>query len=167
MGSVKSEILHPKNCNKEKCNLSLEEIEAIKILIKLQRERKIIIKPCDKGAGLIILNFNDYLKTCYEHLFSSQIKEGEDDKPYYEIVSPLKIEVVKTEIEAVLQEAVIDNIITKDEAKIISAKDKNPGKFYVLFKVHKKTHNRASTSTKTHNKWIWIHHRKHWNICGS
>ena len=60
--------MDPKNRNKEECNLPVEEIGALKELIKLQRERLIMIKPCDKGAGIMILNFNDYMKSWYEHM---------------------------------------------------------------------------------------------------
>ena len=63
LGAIKSEMLDPRNRNQEKCNLSPEELEALKVLNKFQRKRKIINKPCDKGAGVMILNFKDYLKS--------------------------------------------------------------------------------------------------------
>ena len=50
-----------RNRNQEECNLPKEEVVALKELIKLQRDRVIIIKPCDKGAGIMILNFKDYM----------------------------------------------------------------------------------------------------------
>ena len=59
LSSVKSELSDPRNINKEGCNLPVNEINALKELIKLQKERVIIIKACDKGAGIMILNFND------------------------------------------------------------------------------------------------------------
>ena len=40
--------------------------------MKLQRDRKITIKPCDKGAGTIILDFEEYMKACESHLKSQQ-----------------------------------------------------------------------------------------------
>ena len=61
LAAVKSDILDPKNRNKVKSNLPDNEKEALKELIKLRRERKITIKPCDKGAGIRILDFEDYL----------------------------------------------------------------------------------------------------------
>ena len=54
---MKSEIMEPKNWNEAKCNLPKEEVLALEELIKLQREREIIIMPCDNGAGILILNF--------------------------------------------------------------------------------------------------------------
>ena len=57
MAAVNSDIMDPKNRHKVSSNISKEEKEALKELIKLQKERQIVIKPCDKGAGIIILDF--------------------------------------------------------------------------------------------------------------
>ena len=56
LGSVKSEIMDHRNRNNISCNLPQDEIQALKDLIKLQKEKVIVIKPCDKGAGIIILD---------------------------------------------------------------------------------------------------------------
>ena len=58
--AIKSEILDPRNRNREDCNLPIDEQDALKELIKLQKDRQIVIKPCDKGAGIIILDFKEY-----------------------------------------------------------------------------------------------------------
>ena len=50
LNSIRSEIMDPRNRNEEKCNLPQEEINALKQLVRLQRERIITIRPCDKGA---------------------------------------------------------------------------------------------------------------------
>ena len=47
LGAVKSEITDPRNRNKASCNIPKEQLVALKELIKLQRDRKIIIKRCD------------------------------------------------------------------------------------------------------------------------
>ena len=60
-----SEILDPNNRNK---SLPPEEIKALGELIKLQKDTVITIKPCDKGAGIIILDFDEYIRSCNEHL---------------------------------------------------------------------------------------------------
>ena len=60
LGSIKSEIMDHRNRNNVKWNLPHDEIQAIKELIKLQTEKVIVIKPCDKGAGMIILNYPVY-----------------------------------------------------------------------------------------------------------
>ena len=53
---VKSELLGTKP-NKASSNISKEEQEALKVLDSLQTEKTIVIKPCDKGAGIMICNY--------------------------------------------------------------------------------------------------------------
>ena len=61
LSSIKSEILDPRNRNNIKRNITQEELLALKELQQLQQDKKIVIRACDKGAGLIILNFDDYV----------------------------------------------------------------------------------------------------------
>ena len=79
----------------------MQNLEALKGLINLQKERQIVIKACEKGAGIIILDFNEYLRACYQHL-KSKISPG---NPYYSEVNILDIEKSKTEIQGILKEA--------------------------------------------------------------
>ena len=51
LAAVRSEIMDPKNRHTVKSNISEGEKEALKELVKLQKERKIVIRPCDKGRG--------------------------------------------------------------------------------------------------------------------
>ena len=60
--------MDPKNRNRVRSNLSDEEKEALWTLVKLQKERQIVIKPCDKGAGIILLDFQEYIRACMKHL---------------------------------------------------------------------------------------------------
>ena len=86
-----------KNRNSEKCNLPPEEIDALKKLIQLQKDRVITIKAADKGAGIVILNFNDYMKKCYDHLLSSVPKQSESEEPkiYYKAENEFALEDAK------------------------------------------------------------------------
>ena len=133
LSSVKSELSDPKNRNTEKCNIPQDELEALKMLAKLQREKKIVIKACDKGAGIIILNYTDYMKACYKHLVSKQ----SENQPYYTQVHELEVESSKAKIDSLLKEALENNTISKDEYIGMAAADKEPGRFYCNFKVHK------------------------------
>ena len=54
--------MDPLNRNPTLSNLPAEEVQAIKELIRLQRERIITIKLCDKGAESIVTNFQNKLK---------------------------------------------------------------------------------------------------------
>ena len=121
-----------RNRNTEKCNLPVEEVAALKRLIKLQKERKIIIKACDKGAGIIILNFEDYMKACYEHLLASLPNQTEAEEPtmYYKAENEFAVEHASKKIKATIKEALEDNIITKEEFKAMSPEGKSAAKFY-------------------------------------
>ena len=72
LSSVKSDINDPQNKGRAKCNIPPEEVEALGVVMKLQKDRRIMIKPCDKGAGIIILDFEEYIKACNNHLDSEQ-----------------------------------------------------------------------------------------------
>ena len=137
LGSIKSEIMDHKNRNDVKCNLPKNEIEAIKELIKLQKERIIVIKPCDKGAGIIILDFSVYMKACYEHLASEKLMSDGEVKKYYLEVNDIELEVSKSKIRNLVQEGLEKEILSKEEYEAMVADDKEAAKFYCTFKVHK------------------------------
>ena len=59
------------------------EMKALKELIQLQKDGHIAIKPCDKGAGIVILDFKEYIRACNEHLFSTHIQDNGELKLYY------------------------------------------------------------------------------------
>ena len=137
LGAVKSEILDPRNRNSAKSNLPPAEIQALKDLIRLQKERTIVIKPCDKGAGIMILDFCDYMKACHDHLNSKQEIENDSDKEYYVKVNSLTLEKAKTKVKNILDEALENNLISQDEHNAMNVEDGDPAKFYLIFKVHK------------------------------
>ena len=133
LNSIKSEIMDPLNRNPALSNLPSEEVQAIKELIRLQRERIITIKLCDKGAGIIVTNFSEYVKACMKHLESKQ----SENKPYYEKVNKEHINKSMKDINMVLEEACNNKLITHDEFKAMNTDNKNVCKFYANFKVHK------------------------------
>ena len=137
LNAVKSEILDPRNRNRAKCNLPDDEMQSLKTLIKLQKDRVIIIKPCDKGAGLIILNFVDYMTSCYEQLLSKLTFENGQTKRYYQEVHDSQLAVAKLKIMNLLEYGLNENIITNQEFEAMNPTDKDPAKFYQIFKIHK------------------------------
>ena len=137
LGAIKSEILDPRNRNNVKCNLPVKEIAALKELIRLQRERQIMIKPCDKGAGILILYFVVYMKACYEHLLAKHTNKNGEEIKYYEQVDDFQVEKSKNLIRNFLKEALENEIINKDEFKAMDPSDKKLAKYYSIFKVNK------------------------------
>ena len=136
LAAVKSDIVDPKNRNKVKSNLPEDEKEALRELVKLQKERKITIKPCDKGAGIIILNFEDYLKAAMKHL-EAKTSTGET---YYKEVNSTVLKEAKEKITNIVKEGFDNEFLSKDEyAAMLPPEDATPvpGRFYCTFKVHK------------------------------
>ena len=97
---------------------------ALKELIRLQRERIITIKACDKGGGIIILDFNEYLRACYMHLSSKQTQPDGTQQNRYELVSVLDIEKAKEEITKLMDEGLNNNIINQQEYNAINPQEK-------------------------------------------
>ena len=122
--------------NKVRSNISTEENEALKLLIILQKERKIIIKPCDKGAGIVVCNFDDYLRSSTEHL--SGHVEGKPTEKCYREITEKDFQAAKNEIDNKLKAGLASSEISKEELEAMTTADKGPGKFYQIFKVHKK-----------------------------
>jgi hypothetical protein len=85
--------------NKSTCNIPKGEVEALATLVKLQRECQIVIKPCDKGAGILICKYSKYVEACNEHLGS----ETPDGQPYYEKVTEKYLTDTKKDIEKTLK----------------------------------------------------------------
>ena len=135
--ATKSEILDPKNRNKARPNLPPAEMKALAQLIDLQRKHVITIKPCDKGAGIIILNFTEYIRACEKHLNCEQIQSDGSRKPYYRKVKDDVLDEVRTKINDVVEEAFDNEILTKPEYEAMRADEKAAARFYATFKVHK------------------------------
>ena len=102
-------------------------------MIALQKERKIIIKACDKGAGLIVLDFKDYMWSCYNYLLSKNIT----NQSYYSQVDEFAVERAKIVINNTLKEGLDFNRISKREYDAMIAEEKSSGRFYSNLKVHK------------------------------
>ena len=127
---TKPSLAKPKVCE---CNLPQDDLNALQDLINLQKERKVVLKACNKRAGIIIINLNDYVKACNTHLLSETI----DGQTYYSEVNELDIEKVKGGKQSILKEGLAKRkkqIRNKFDAMCMESK--GPGRFYCNFKVH-------------------------------
>ena len=138
LNGVKSEIEDPKERNKTRPNLPPNELKGLADLIKLQKDRIITIKPCDKGAGVIILDFAAYMTSCYKNLSSEQKQEDGSSKFYYEKVIETKLEEIKDGINLQLEEGFENEYLTKAEFEAMDPTNKGAARFYQNFKVHKR-----------------------------
>ena len=96
-----------------------------------------MIKRCDKGSGIIILNFDEYTRACREHLESNMIDENGHIKSYYTKVNKSAIELAKEKLNKLLEEALGNHIIDKDHFNAMNPENKGTAKFYMTFKVQK------------------------------
>ena len=134
MAAVKSDKIDPKNRRKVEPNISKAKVEALKALINLQRDRTIVIKPCDEGRGIILLDFEDYMKACTVHLES----ETAIGVKYYQKVDNKVLQGAKGSITKVVQEGYNNKILPAEEFKMMTPSDNTvPGRFYGTFTVHK------------------------------
>jgi len=134
LAAVKSDLMDPKSRQKVKSNVTQEEIRALKELNTMQRENKIVIKPCDKGAGIAIMNFKDYEAACQEHLHG----QTPDGSPYYMKVENAKLRELQLKITKVVEEGYDNEVLTNDEYQAMKPSESKPGRFYGTLKVHKK-----------------------------
>ena len=102
------------------------------------------MKACDKGAGIFILNFEDYISACYEHLTSNQ----KEDEPYYTELSDLDLEISQKKINDILKEGLDSNIIDQSKFNAIKAEDNKAGRFYCNVNVHKQHEHEHEQDTR-------------------
>ena len=72
---------------------------------------KMLINACDKGAGIKVLNFCDYLDSCLNHLKSQQKQPDGTYKNYYSEVDENDLKDAKNKIKDTLQTALDLEII--------------------------------------------------------
>ena len=107
-------------------------MKALAELIELQRKKVITIKPCDKGAGIIILDLN--IRACQEHLGCLQLQQDGSRKPYYQKVGEDALDEIKTKVNHVVEEAFDNGILKKEEYEAMSADEKAAAGFMLLSK---------------------------------
>ena len=81
------------------------------------------MKPCDKGAGIIICDYVDYAESCSHHL-NSKTEHGE---AHYARVTEDFIDETKKEIKKVLQEAFDENLIPEEDYSAMDPSNKTVG----------------------------------------
>ena len=124
MAAVKSKINDPMNRNKTQPNLPNNSLLAMKELINLQKQCEIIIKRCDKGAGIILLDFKEYIHACNVHLNSELVTHNGTTSPYYTKTDQKTVDSANDILENILIEAEDNDIMTHDKHKAISPNGK-------------------------------------------
>ena len=95
----------------------------------LKSNNSIIIKPADKGAGVVIMNTKDYIFEAFKQLNStSYIKSSKEHLVF-----------ANNEVAKILTDLLTEDQIDKHRFEYLFQKSPKPGKFYLLPKIHKNT----------------------------
>ena len=97
---------------------------ALKELIDLQKNRIITIKPADKRSGIVLLNFEDYWKSCFDHLNSQQLQPDGTFLNYYEKDEENFLEEAQETIFKLVEEGYDNGYISKEEFETLNPLDK-------------------------------------------
>ena len=114
-------------------NLTREERTAFKILIEKQANKELIVKPADKGAGVCVLNYTDYVNLCENHL-QEKTKDGYN---YYRKSSECDLAQAREKITNILKIGLFEDFISNEEYKAMIPTEMGPGRLYLIPKVHK------------------------------
>jgi hypothetical protein len=112
-----------------KNNLSKKQRYALR---RLKNRHDIILKPADKGSGVVILNHEQYLKEAHRQL--------DNDKHYLQLshnTIPETQNIIKDNVNTHVQ----TGSLPLASAKSLIIPNPRPGKFYMLPKIHKDINN--------------------------
>ena len=108
-----------------KSNLNTAEQTA---LTKLSKNRKIVIKPADKGGGLVVMNTCDYIYEAHRQL---------NDTKFYRKLTSNPTSDIEKEVSATIHKMWLDNEIGLECKTYLTLENTKPGRFYMLPKIHK------------------------------
>lgn len=108
-------------------NISLQEKQAIK---DLANNKSIVIKPADKGSGVVIMNTHDYILEAHRQL---------SDTNFYELLNSDLTTEFTLEIDTYLKRMYLNKEIDKKAYQFLSPSnyEATAGRFYLLPKIHK------------------------------
>lgn len=110
----------------EKCNISLEEITALR---ELKNTKHIVIKPADKGSAIVILSRDQYIM---------EVERQLNDTNYYKpLIKPMYMETIPmvANILDILKKKKFIN--SKQRQYLIGNTQPRERRFYILPKIHK------------------------------
>ena len=109
-------------------NLPRDELEA---LHQLSQDDSIVIKPADKGSAIVVWGREGYCKEAYMQL---------NDSGVYQKVNSYSGKIINNIINQQLAHMLTQKEINKRQLTHLSTIRAEPGKFYLLPKIHKRLH---------------------------
>jgi len=124
---LKFEVKNISNRHKNTPNISRNEMKA---LHRLRNNKEIIIKPADKGGGIVIMNKTDYVEKVFTHLQSNST---------YIHVSVTEESIKKNELMLKYRTLIneLKPFLTKKQSNWLYDVNNDPGIIYGLPKIHK------------------------------
>ncbi|CAH2275768.1 solute carrier family 26, member 4 [Pelobates cultripes] len=111
-------------------NLKAEERQALQ---ELRLATEVVIKSSDKGGNIVLMQRDQYVNMCMQHL---------TDEMAYQILKDEPTKKFLMELQLLAQRALTDNTITQNEYRfIVSQSNITIATFYCLPKIHKDPHN--------------------------
>ena len=83
-----------------------------------------MIKRCDKGAGIIVLDFEEYMRACNVHLQSKLKTKNGSTQTYYTKVDQHAFQGAKNKLKKLLEEGLDHKYLTKDEFEAMNPEGK-------------------------------------------
>ena len=126
--AVQKDILREYNTHRPASakNLSRKEYDSLKAL---SERTDIVIKPADKGGGIVILNKSDYIQEGTRQLTNTSFYKPLDKDPTLEH---------QAIINTTLHDLVELRKLHPKHSKALTVARATPGRFYMLPKIHKK-----------------------------
>ena len=124
LSQISTPSLHP-----DKHNLSLK---ARRALTDLSKRTDIVIRPADKGSGIVLLSREQYIQECERQL---------SDQIYYQRLHMSTLDSVVTEITEIIDQYHLAGFISKSVNKWIRTPEPRVANFYILPKIHKNQEN--------------------------
>ncbi|XP_070579506.1 uncharacterized protein [Ptychodera flava] len=125
LSAVEKDILNESNWKRTWPNLTMPEQRALN---DLKSNTNIVIKPADKGGGVVVMDKSEYIRKCEEQL---------NNDTYYTQLESDPTEKYMTELERAIQRWKRKKWISHSIAKELIPKEPKPGHFYGLPKIHK------------------------------
>ena len=126
LSAIEEELMKINEHGMNYSNLSKEVRDA---LDNLSHDDSIIIKPADKGSGIVIWDRSDYLLACQRQLSEQQVHEKIEQSP---------LEKVTKRIKTTLKQMVRKKEIETKVMEYLLVKRPQLGRIYLLPKIHKR-----------------------------
>ena len=126
LSEIEEELMKINENGMNYSNLSKEERDA---LHNLSHDDSIIIKPADKGSGIVIWDRSDYLLECQRQLSEQQVYEKIEQSPLEKVTNKIKTTLKQMVLKKEIETKVMEYLLVKRP------------QFYLLPKIHKRKTN--------------------------